>query len=91
MSAAFKNLTCVCNKRLAYVSVFYIVSVINNQPKEDMTPVTELETAEIRALIHHYGRIRERIATNNAAMERLTALHHEHDRRVAVINDEVKR
>lgn len=54
-----------------------------------MTPVTELETAEIDALIYHYGRIRERIANNVTAMERLLSLQSERDKRVAIINDEV--
>ncbi len=54
-----------------------------------MTPVTELETAEIEALIYHYGRIRERISKNVTAMERLLSLQVEHDKRVAIINDEV--
>jgi hypothetical protein len=54
-----------------------------------MTPVTELETAEIDALIYHYGRIRERIANNVTAMERLLSLQSERDKRVAILNDEV--
>ena len=54
-----------------------------------MTPVTELETAEIDALIYHYGRIRERISDNVTAMERLLSLQSERDKRVAIINDEV--
>lgn len=54
-----------------------------------MTPVTELETAEIEALIYHYGRIRERISNNVTAMERLLSLQIERDKRVAILNDEV--
>ena len=55
-----------------------------------MTPVTELETAEIDALIYHYGRIRERIASNVTAMERLLSLQSERDKRVAILNDETR-
>ena len=54
-----------------------------------MTPVTELETAEIDALIYHYGRIKARIAGNVTAMERLLSLQIERDKRVAILNDEV--
>ena len=54
-----------------------------------MTPVTELETAEIDALIYYYGRIKERISGNITAMERLLSLQSERDKRVAIINDEV--
>ena len=54
-----------------------------------MTPVTELETAEIEALIYYYKRIRERIADNVTAMERLLSLQIERDKRVAILNDEV--
>jgi hypothetical protein len=55
-----------------------------------MTPVTELETAEIYALIYHYERIRERIAGNVTAMERLLSLQIERDKRVVIINDETR-
>ncbi len=54
-----------------------------------MTPVTELETAEIDALIYHYKRIKARIAGNVTAMERLLSLQSERDKRVAILNDEV--
>jgi len=53
-----------------------------------MTPVTELETDEIDALIYHYGRIRERISKNVTAMQRLLALQLERDKRLAILNDE---
>jgi hypothetical protein len=39
-----------------------------------MTPVTQLETAEIRVLIASYNRMRRRINDNNAARERLESL-----------------
>jgi len=53
-----------------------------------MTPVTELETAEIDALIYYYGRIRERISDNVTAMQRLLDLQLERDKRLAILNDE---
>jgi hypothetical protein len=55
-----------------------------------MTPVTELETAEIDALIYHYKRIKARIAGNVTAMERLLSLQSERDKRVAILNDETR-
>ena len=55
-----------------------------------MTPTNDLTTEEIKALIYHYNRIRDRIADNITAMERLTDLQREYDRRVAVLNDETK-
>lgn len=53
-----------------------------------MTPVTELETDEIDALIYYYGRIRERISDNVTAMQRLLDLQLERDKRLAILNDE---
>ena len=74
---------------LAPPITFYILTIINHKPKDiKMTPVTELETDEIDALIYHYGRIRERISDNVTAMQRLLDLQLERDKRLAILNDE---
>jgi hypothetical protein len=55
----------------------------------NMIKTTDLSDAQLDALIHHYKRIRERIADNVTAMTRLEALVMEKtDRITAVINDE---
>ena len=86
-----KSFYVFAKKSLARGIFSAIVGAITiNQRNIYMTPVTELETAEIDALIYHYGRIRERIAGNVTAMERLLSLQIERDKRVAILNDETR-
>ena len=66
------------------------VDLTDNQQPTNMIKTTDLSDAQLDALIHHYKRIRERIADNATAMTRLEALVMEKtDRITAVINDEV--
>ena len=63
--------------------------ILRNQPT-NMIKTTDLSDAQLDALIHHYKRIRERIADNATAMTRLEALVAEKtDRITAILNDEV--
>ena len=67
------------------------VDLTDNQQPTNMIKTTDLSDAQLDALIHHYKRIRERIADNVTAMTRLEALVMEKtDRITAVINDETK-
>jgi hypothetical protein len=64
-------------------------SVDLTQPITNMIKTTDLSDAQLDALIHHYKRIRERIADNVTAMTRLEALVMEKTNRItAIINDE---
>ena len=66
------------------------VDLTDNQQPTNMIKTTDLSDAQLDALIHHYKRIRERIADNATAMTRLEAVVMEKtDRITAVINDEV--